>query len=61
MAEQVEPLSVQERFDAETAYLLRCPAGAQRLRASIAGAQAGEVQRHDLIDPDAPSAGPSTR
>lgn len=35
----------------ETAHLLRSPANAERLRASIANARAGQVEQHDLIDP----------
>lgn len=40
----------------ETAFLLRSPANAERLRASIADARAGRVESHDLIDPDGPAA-----
>lgn len=36
----------------ETAFLMRSPANAERLRSSIAHARAGKVERHDLIDPD---------
>jgi antitoxin YefM len=34
----------------ETAYLLRSPANAARLRMSIEHDQAGNVQQHDLIE-----------
>ncbi|OLN24810.1 YefM protein (antitoxin to YoeB) [Desulfovibrio sp. DV] len=34
----------------ETAYLLRNPANAARLRASLAAARIGNVQEHDLIE-----------
>ena len=40
----------------ETAFLLRSPASAERLRASIADARAGRGEQHDLIDPDAADA-----
>ncbi len=36
----------------ETAYLLSTPANARRLLASIADVRAGNVEVHDLIDPD---------
>lgn len=36
----------------ETAFLMRSPANAERLRSSIAHARAGTVESHDLIDPD---------
>ncbi len=35
----------------ETIYLLRSPANASRLRESIAEAEAGVAEQHDLIDP----------
>lgn len=38
---------------AETAYLLNSPANAERLRASIRAAEAGEVAAHGLIDDEA--------
>ena len=34
----------------ETAYLLRNPANAERLLASIERARRGEVDQHDLLD-----------
>ena len=34
----------------ETAYLLRSPANAERLRQSIKQAEAGKTLRHDLIE-----------
>ncbi|WP_035059670.1 type II toxin-antitoxin system Phd/YefM family antitoxin [Andreprevotia chitinilytica] len=37
----------------ETAYLLRNPKGAQRLMAAVERYQNGEVEQHDLLDPDA--------
>ena len=40
----------QFRSMQETAYLMRSPANAARLVASIAEADAGEVQEHDLLD-----------
>lgn len=43
----------------ETAFLLRSPANAERLRSSIAHARAGQVESHDLIDPDAASDEPA--
>lgn len=36
----------------ETAYLVSDPANAQVLRRSIADADAGHLEVHDLIDPD---------
>jgi antitoxin YefM len=36
----------------ETAYLLRSPANAARLLRSIAEAEAGRVEAHELIDPE---------
>ncbi|HEX8346761.1 MAG TPA: type II toxin-antitoxin system prevent-host-death family antitoxin [Actinoplanes sp.] len=36
----------------ETEYLLGNPAMAQRLRESISHADAGEVEQHELIDPE---------
>ena len=36
----------------ETMYLLRTPANARRLLASIAQADAGEFTEHQLIDPE---------
>ena len=35
----------------ETAYLLRSPANAERLLRSIADAEAGRSEPHELIDP----------
>jgi antitoxin YefM len=35
----------------ETAYLLRSPANAERLLRSIADAEAGHAEAHELIDP----------
>lgn len=40
----------QFRSMQETAYLLRSPANAAHLMASVAEADAGDVQAHDLID-----------
>jgi antitoxin YefM len=42
------PLSEYESIK-ETAYLLRSPANARRLRAAIADIEAGNVQQHELI------------
>ncbi len=41
-----------EDFNAieETAYLLRSPANAERLRQSVKQAEAGKIIRHDLIE-----------
>lgn len=36
----------------ETAYLLRSPANAERLRASIKQAEEGKMTAHDLIEPE---------
>jgi len=36
----------------ETLYLLSNPANATRLRASVAGVEAGEVTEHGLVDPE---------
>ena len=36
---------------AETAHLLRNPANAERLLASIERARRGEFEQHDLVDP----------
>ncbi len=41
----------QFRSMAETAYLLRSPANAQHLRASIAEVDAGQALQHELIEP----------
>lgn len=43
----------------ETVHLLRSPANAERLRASIAAARAAQVQEHELLEPDSPSAPPN--
>jgi antitoxin YefM len=40
----------------ETAYLLRSPANAARLRASLAEAAAGNVQAHPLMETDGEAA-----
>ncbi|HEY8720049.1 type II toxin-antitoxin system prevent-host-death family antitoxin [Pengzhenrongella sp.] len=40
----------QFRSMTETAYLLRSPANAQRLLASLAEADAGQTQEHELLD-----------
>lgn len=42
----------KEDYDAitETAYLLRNPANAERLLASIERARRGEFEQHDLLD-----------
>jgi antitoxin YefM len=45
----VVPLGDFEAWQ-ETAYLLRTPANAAHLRASIAEADAGKVRAHDLVD-----------
>jgi antitoxin YefM len=45
----VVPLGDFEAWQ-ETAYLLRSPANATHLRASIAEAEAGKVQAHDLVE-----------
>ena len=39
----------------ETEYLLRSPANAARLRASIAEVKAGHYQTHELLDPGVPA------
>jgi antitoxin YefM len=41
----------QWRSMVETAYLLRSPANAARLAASIAEVEAGETEEHPLIQP----------
>ncbi len=43
----------EEQWNAlqETAYLLRSPANAHRLLASIAEARAGRTSQHELIEP----------
>ena len=41
----------QRRSMTETAYLLRSPANAARLAASIAEAERGAAAEHDLINP----------
>lgn len=43
------PLAEYESIK-ETAYLLRSPANARRLREAIARVEAGEVEQHELID-----------
>jgi antitoxin YefM len=40
----------QYNSTAETEYLLRSPANAQRLRKSLADAHAGKTSPHDLIE-----------
>ncbi|MBC7551448.1 MAG: type II toxin-antitoxin system prevent-host-death family antitoxin [Cellulomonas sp.] len=40
----------QFRSMTETAYLLRSPANAQRLLASIAELEAGQAQEHELLE-----------
>ncbi|MDQ1294436.1 MAG: antitoxin YefM [Actinomycetota bacterium] len=35
----------------ETAYLLRSPANAERLRAGVANVEAGRVEHHELLGP----------
>lgn len=37
----------------ETLYLMRSPANAKRLMESVAAVETGEIEEHDLIDPDA--------
>lgn len=37
----------------ETLYLMRSPANAQRLIESIKAVEAGQIEEHNLIDPDA--------
>ena len=37
----------------ETLYLMKSPANAKRLTESIARIEAGEIEEHQLIDPDA--------
>ena len=41
----------QFRSMTETAYLLRSPANAQRLLASVAELEAGHAQKHELLKP----------
>jgi antitoxin YefM len=41
----------QWRSMVETAYLMRSPANAQALLASIAQAEAGDVEAHELLEP----------
>jgi antitoxin YefM len=43
----------------ETVHLLRSPANAERLRASIGHARSGQMIEHDLLDPDVPTTEPS--
>lgn len=44
----------EDEFDGwmETVHLLRSPANARRLLQSIAAANAGELQAHDLVEPE---------
>jgi antitoxin YefM len=44
----------EEEFDGwtETVHLLRSPANARRLLASIVAANAGELEEHGLIEPE---------
>lgn len=50
-AEAVVMMSLQDYNSiAETAYLLKSPANADRLRASIRAAEAGDIEPHDLTD-----------
>ena len=44
-----EPVEIVSK--AGTAYLLRSPANAERLLRSIADAEAGRSEPHELIDP----------
>ncbi len=37
----------------ETLYLMRSPANAKRLMESVEAVKAGEIEEHNLIDPDA--------
>ena len=45
----VLPLATYNSY-AETDYLLRSPANAERLRRSVEHARAGKVEKHDLVD-----------
>lgn len=44
----------EEEFEgwAETVHLLRSPANARRLLASIVAANAGEIEEHGLLEPE---------
>ncbi len=46
----VLPLATYNSY-AETDYLLRSPANADWLRKSVENARAGNVEKHDLIEP----------
>jgi antitoxin YefM len=46
----VLPMATYNSY-AETDYLLRNPANAERLRKSLENARTGNVERHDLIEP----------
>lgn len=46
----VLPLATFNAY-AETDYLMRTPANAARLRASLEHARAGKVEKHDLFEP----------
>jgi antitoxin YefM len=45
----VIPLATYNSY-AETDYLLRSPANAERLRRSLESAKTGKVKKHDLIE-----------